>query len=580
LRRYGQDYRACRHELGGQIISISNNINILKTGWEKSMNTILGSMRTAHKIWLIIVIAAVGLVLLGLDAAVGLNSELLQDRKVATRNLVESAHTHLAFYHQKEKAGLLTREEAQQQALAVTRAIRYGEDGYFWINDMTPKMVMHPTKPALDGKDLSQAADPNGKRLFVAFVDEVRANGAGFVDYMWPKPGHDQPVGKISYVMGFEPWGWVIGSGIYIDDIDSIYWQAVGRMSLIGVVIFMLMSGFSLVVGKAISAPIERLHRLIAEVEQSGDLSRRSGIAQEDELGKIARALDSLMERFQRFVEEAHGVAGRLLSTSADLSRITREMSQDSDRARDQTDQVATAMNEMSSTVQEVARNATDAAQNTQEANKESGNGRQVVDGTISAINSLAEEVESASEVIQQLASNSQGIGQVLDVIRGIAEQTNLLALNAAIEAARAGEQGRGFAVVADEVRTLASRTQESTEEIHQMIEVLQNGARSAVREMEKGRSKAQSSVEQATLAGTSLSRITSAVGRVSEMNTQIATAAEEQSVVAEDINRNVVAIAQMAHKVSVHTGETAEAGDLLRNLAEELETQMAKFKT
>ncbi len=226
---------------------------------------------------------------------------------------------------------------------------------------------------------------------------------------------------------------------------------------------------------------------------------------------------------------------------------------------KDEVDKVATAMTEMSATVHEVARNATEAAEAAQRADEETTKGKMVVSQAIEAIDLLANEVNDAAQVIHRLEQDSDEIGAVLDVIRGIAEQTNLLALNAAIEAARAGEQGRGFAVVADEVRTLAQRTQQSTQEIQNMIERLQSGAQDAVKAMEQGRSRAQVGVEQAAEAGTSLETIAQAVGTISDMNTQIATAAEEQSVVAEEINLNIVSISDMADKIASESG----AGDL-----------------
>ena len=222
---------------------------------------------------------------------------------------------------------------------------------------------------------------------------------------------------------------------------------------------------------------------------------------------------------------------------------------------KDEVDKVATAMTQMSATVHEVARNATEAAEAAQRADEETSKGKMVVSQAIEAIDLLANEVNEAAQVIHRLEQDSDEIGAVLDVIRGIAEQTNLLALNAAIEAARAGEQGRGFAVVADEVRTLAQRTQQSTQEIQNMIERLQSGAQDAVKAMEQGRSRAQVGVEQAAEAGTSLETIAQAVGTISDMNTQIATAAEEQSVVAEEINLNIVTISDMADKIASDTG-------------------------
>ncbi|NOZ36635.1 MAG: methyl-accepting chemotaxis protein [Gammaproteobacteria bacterium] len=365
----------------------------------------------------------------------------------------------------------------------------------------------------------------------------------------------------------------------------SSYVAAVNRIRNITIIVCGLMFVVGLIliyfISKGISNPIKRTVDAMNDIAGGeGDLTMRLDESGRDEIAMLAMAFNKFSEKVRKTVAQVAGSTSRLTSAAEELDTITRETTAGVLQQQSETEQVATAMNEMTATVQEVARHASEAVNLAQSANQESVNGKNIVAETTSVINKLASEIERSATVINELESDSENIGSVLDVIKGIAEQTNLLALNAAIEAARAGDQGRGFAVVADEVRTLASRTQQSTEEIQNMIERLQRNSRQAVEVMQASRDCAGTSVDKANEASTSLMTITQAVTNISDMNVQIATAAEEQSSVAEEINRNISNINDVVQQTANGTGKISEASSELSQLSQDLQQLVSQFKT
>ncbi len=336
---------------------------------------------------------------------------------------------------------------------------------------------------------------------------------------------------------------------------------------------------FLVMVQRNIVMPAQKLAKSLAQMAK-GDFSGEIYIHSGDEIGQIASSAQVLQQDIGGMVNQINNSVFKLSEASEEMAHATNQTNQAITQQRGETEQVATAMNEMTATVQEVAQNAQLAADSASQANTDVGTGQQVVNDSINAISQLVQKVDQAADVIQVLENDSQEIGTVLEVIRSIAEQTNLLALNAAIEAARAGEQGRGFAVVADEVRTLASRTQQSTEEIQRMIEKLQSGANEAVEAMNQSRSQADTTRDTAAKAGAVLSTITEAVSSINDMNTLIASASEEQNAVANEINQSIVNIAQVSETTAETSAQTAATSENLRAVSEELKQVASRLST
>jgi len=359
---------------------------------------------------------------------------------------------------------------------------------------------------------------------------------------------------------------------------DSI--SAVERNGLIiSLTILIVMLALVLIIARSIITPVHALSNVMQDAGRQKDLRIRAGVSGNDEITDMSVIFNNMMEEFQALLKEVANSSGKVNLASTELTMISESTSSGIQQQYAETDQLATSMNEMTATVQEVTRHAQEAANVSSTADNEAKEGISAVMDNRQAISQLASEISSTTTVINELSHESENIGTVLNVIRDIAEQTNLLALNAAIEAARAGEQGRGFAVVADEVRGLAQRSQQSTQEIQDIVERLQASAGKAVDAMNAGNEKAQYSVDKAESVSSSLESIARSVSSITDMNIQIASAAEEQAAVAEEINRNVVNISDIASSSNENSSKTTQTSEELAVLSQNLSQSVEKFQ-
>jgi methyl-accepting chemotaxis protein len=666
--------------------------------------------RVFSKIFSLIILSALPIVLLiAFYILPTMKENLLLEKKTAIQNVISVGYGIIESNEKKSSSGLISEQEAKDNAMQQLKSIRYSAGEYFWINDMTNKMVMHPIKPELDGTDMSSTKDPSGKFMFREFVDMAKTHAeGGIVEYMWPKPGKEEPVGKIAYVKAFNKWGWVLGSGIYVDDVEEEYGRISRSIYIVLVILVGIVLLISYIVAKGIIKPIISLKDAAARLAV-GDASFSLTANSEDEIGDLENAFGLMLENIKEQADVANKIAdgnleihvkaksendilskslekviltikllvtdlkelttaaleGRLSTRTDDskykggyneivkginktldavitpvkegsdilqtmatgdltvrmqgdyqgdhqliknsinqlgdsltkvinevkesvhatasaanqISSSSEEIAAGAQEQSSQTTEVAGAVEEMTKTIVETSRNASSAAESAKRSGERAIEGGKVVADTIVGMNKIADVVSKSAEKVFTLGQNSDKIGEIVQVINDIADQTNLLALNAAIEAARAGEQGRGFAVVADEVRKLAERTSKATKEIADMIKTIQKDTTEAVDSMKQGTLEVQEGKKMTEKAGDVLKEIVEGSKQVTDLVTQVAAASEEQSAASEQISKNVEGINQVTQESSRGVQQIAQAADDLSNLTVNLQKLISQFK-
>ena len=476
--------------------------------------------------------------------------EAMQARMTATRQLVEVVRGVVAAAQAGEAAGTMSREQAQKLALQQLEKLRYSEKEYFWVNDMQPRMVMHPIKPELNGKDLGAMKDPNGLALFSEMVAVVRKDGKGFVAYQWPKPGSDKPVGKISFVQGFEPWSWVIGSGVYTDDLHAatlnrLAWAG-GVFALALAVAGYLFLSFYRVMDGGLKETRRHLRAMTA-----GDLTTSPHPWGNDEAAQLMFELRAMQVSLRTIVLSVRGSSESIVHASSEIASASMDLSNRTEQAAAKLEQSAASMEEISATVKHTADNVRQAAAVAADNAQAAARGGAVIAEVVSTMDDINE--------------SSKRIGDIIGVIDGIAFQTNILALNAAVEAARAGEQGRGFAVVATEVRSLAQRSAQAAREIKKLIAT-------SVGKVASGSQVVQS-------AGATMQVLVGNAGRMNELLAQISTAASEQSNGVSQVGAAVSELDEMTQQNAALVEETAAAAAALNEQATGLAKEVGRFK-
>lgn len=514
------------------------------------MKQLLNRLPVMYKLGLLSLISILGLLLASSYLLWNGYQQSRQDREQLVKSTVEAAAGIFNWAYQLETSGKMSREQAQAMAKSAIAQMRYGKDDYFWINDMNTNVVMHPIKPELDGKTGSNIRDPEGNSVFDLFVAKVRQDKAGFVHYNWPKPGLDQAVEKISYVMGFEAWGWVIGSGLYTDDLWSDFLVHSRLVGFIILLLALLTGWISYLISRSVARGIEKAVRVVEAMEQ-GDLSIDIKTKGKDEIARLLTAMASMQKGLASVVLAVRQGSDNVATASAELAQGNMDLSARTESQASALEETAASMEELSSTVKQNADNATQANQLARNASIVAVNGGEVVEQVVGTM--------------RDINDSSRKISDIISVIDGIAFQTNILALNAAVEAARAGEQGRGFAVVASEVRSLAGRSAAAAKEISQLINA-------SVEKVRLG-------TDLADQAGVTMHEVVDAITKVTELMGEISSASNEQSQGVTQVGQAVMQMDQVTQENASLVEEMANAANTLKSQAIELVDTVAIFK-
>ncbi|MBE7637877.1 HAMP domain-containing protein [Sneathiella sp. P13V-1] len=582
----------------------------------------LGSIKIGVKLLIIAIASLIGIALIGTVGSMSISTTLYQDREETLRNIIESNLSIVAHYHKLASSGALTEEDAKTRALSSIEAVRYNETDYLWINDLDGKMLMHPIAKKLVDTIALDLKDTNGKFIFKEIVRVAKESGSGTIDYYWPKPGSEEPVEKLSYVQLFKPWGWVLGTGVYIDDLTEARNAHIVQTVITAGVLLAVIAIVSLLFARDITAPLNRITANIKKLTDGERDFADSDTDRSDELGVLANAVSQFRENAKKMDAMAEEQAQMKLRQAEEAQRQAeekekakrREIEKEEEARREAeaerkqamlelantfeinvlgiVDSVSTSSTTMCSTAETMTGNADDASNRSNVvANAAAGastNVQAVASATEELSSSIAEissqvsrsanistrAVEQANktgDAMSSLQGSTGRIGEVITLINDIAGQTNLLALNATIEAARAGDAGKGFAVVASEVKSLANQTAKATEEISNQISSLQSETESM---------------------SSAITEISETIREINEIGTAIASAVEEQGAATAEISRNAQSAAQSSNEVtqnitvvkqsSSETGSAANevltAAQLLSQQSNELREQVSAF--
>ena len=534
-------------------------------------------MKISTRIILIVVCTAVGISILSLSALKIMHSSLLGEREASVRLIAELARSQIKAYVAQEKNGQLSREDAQAQAKAALAGLRKGSD-YLFLRNADGMMLVHPDKRREGSMDPG-LTQPDGRTTLQLYLDALKYSDEALVTILSPHPQTREPVSKANALAKIPEWGWIVGYGQFTDDIDRAYWQNAIKFLALGIGVILISTILAVILARGVNRSLSGIQRNVKKIESELDFTQRIDVMGNDEISEVSRVFNQLLEKIASSMGEIVARSHRIGASAAQLSQTAREVADFSAKQSHSASAMAVSVKQLNDHIANVSNRAVETHGLALHSGERAAEGEQIIERTVADINVVAGSVQQSSVRIHDLDASSEQISSIISVIKEVADQTNLLALNAAIEAARAGEQGRGFAVVADEVRKLAERTAASTREIATMISAIRSVSDEASGSMVKAVDQVDQGVNQAKEASEAIRRIGEGSRKTIAMIQEITSALREQSATSEMIARSIENVAEMADKSHSAAQGTAEAARNLDDVAREMQEIVSTYR-